>query len=285
MNRSTFFQWSKIKYICLMAFVIVNALFLYMYLRPTNNIATKPPETIQTMFASLDNAGVSLDPTIIPVVSETTKTFEVSRGFTVKDELAVKLLGEGYFMKNERTMYKDSAELLLSNNDFEFVIKIVEDEPLSDETIKNARKTADNYLKDKNLSNKYMELADTIETNSTIRYTYTMKYDKKPVFVASIAVDVNNQGVVRAVGTNWLGDTIIEGTFVDLCDISEVLNSLTKLAEEKQWTDITVSKFTLGYYYSNRGTENIVTATPAWEIITSDGTVTLFNASTGLVIN
>ena len=276
-------QWAKTKTILIILFVLVNVYLFINYLGSSPGGTVVSDEVIDNTIAILTERGIAIDRALIPMREDSVRLFDVANKYATKDQIGNKLLGVGFFTEpDQKQLYNGSSKIFINGSDFEYAKQDGATSPVTDKTKKNAKKTAQDFLKANDFWSKYAEFSDSEVRENEIVCRFVLKYDKKIVTDSAAAVYVDNNGVYKFESKNWLGDTITDGKHMDPEASAMILIKFANLMEEKGITNISVTGLERVYYLGPRDGENkTITAIPALKIIIDTGASYIFDARNG----
>ncbi len=275
-------QWSRIKTILIVIFLIVNIYLLVNYLNTSQNGVSVTPSAVDDAVSILEENSIKIDKRIIPTTAPEIRVFDVTNLYATKEDIAEAFLGAGYF-KNEQSIFsKDNKTLWVNGSNFDLIVTqdnlpvIPSLKGLSDD---NCRKYAMDIIKKLNLGEQYIEITSSTVENGVRIMRFRRIFDEKIVVDTSLSISITESGVCKIEGRNWLGDTIKEGQFISTRTAVEALVKFATNPNIDRTNQIEITNIDECYYLGDRESESkTITAIPVWRITTKDNGIFLYDA-------
>lgn len=275
-------QWSRVKTILIVIFIIVNIYLLINYFHSSQNGVTVSPAVVDDAVSILSSNSIQIDKRVIPTTSPQVRVFDVANLYGSNESIAEVFLGEGYF-KNDQSVYNlENKSLWINNGNFDFVFDQKDAMPIP--KLKGleedaCKKYAEDLLKEYKLNGSYVKCSSSILENNIRILSYQIVFDDRMVTDSSLRIHISEMGVVKMEGRNWLGDTIYEGSYITTRTAVEALVNFAKNPKIDKSTPIEIIGVEERYYFGARAPESkTISAIPVWCIITKHHGVFLYDA-------
>ena len=239
-------DWSKIKTVLIWIFAFVNLFLLSVYFVGTFTSKTLDEDVILGTVEILRQNNIEIDKETVPKNLDNVKICSVENKFAdVKSmlETACNSSDEGF-------LNTENIEI----NGENFVCKLKLDKEIRPEKL---------IKKSGLLSN-----GDYKKVEKDGEVYYYLSFENKVFFDSYIKVKSDGKNV-EIYGKNWLGDKVSQESVAKIVSPAEILiNFSTQYNGEK---NVKINSMTAGYFIGERNETVRATASPVWEISTSDG--------------
>lgn len=258
-------EWSKIKTILIFIFVLVNLFLFVMFFKGEYVDNTLSDEIIDNTVIILQQNNITADKSVMPKIHNNVKICIVENKYsTVLD-----MLNAARQISTQNGVdYLKEDNTVISGESFTCTVNSKED-------ISNTFK----YTKKEIVKTGLLEDIEykAVEKNGYV-YFY-LKFQNKIFYDSYIRVRTTNQGIQEIYGYNWLGDVVAEGGISETVSPAEIIIDFALDAKFKK--NVKLESVLPGYYIGERGETVRVTASPVWEISTSDGQVFYYDMRNG----
>lgn len=258
-------EWSKIKTILIFIFVLVNLFLFVMFFKGEYVDNTLSDEIIDNTVIILQQNNITADKSVMPKIHNNVKICIVENKYsTILDMLDA----ARQISAQNGVDYLKEDNTVISGESFTCTVNSKED-------ISNTFK----YTKQEIVKTGLLEDIEykAVEKNGYV-YFY-LKFQNKIFYDSYIRVRTTNQGIQEIYGYNWLGDVVAEGGISETVSLAEIIIDFALDAKFKK--NVKLESVLPGYYIGERGETVRVTASPVWEISTSDGQVFYYDMRNG----
>lgn len=275
-------QWNRVKTILIVIFIIVNIYLLIHYFNSSQNGISVSPSVLDDTVSILQNTNINIDKRIIPTTAPEIRVFDVTNFYGPKESLAQAFLGDGYF-KNDQSVFKmENKTLWVNEGNFDLIVEQENDPDISslnDLSEESCRKYADSIINEYKLDGNYAEFISSSVENGVRTLLYKQEFDEKIVVDTSLSIVINEKGMSKMQGRNWLGDTIYEGSFISTRTAVEALVNFANNPKIDKSMPIEITGIDQGYYFGVRAPESkTITAIPVWRITTKNNGEYIYDA-------
>lgn len=252
-------EWSKIKTILIVVFAIVNIFLFFVYFGDFGSSALSDELIAQTIDV-LEIKNVGIDAKLLKNNYESIKVCNVENSYANMQDVL------------DATLYQEqvlSGDVDVSRNSFTFT----PDEGSSFYNLPSSK--VEKALKESGLLSDVSYRKEKTEDGV---YFY-LKFEGKVFFDSYIFVRTKDDYVVSISAYNMLGDTVSEGSLAETVSLPEILINFATENESAKRIDIVGLR--TGYYVGTRSETVRVTASPVWQIKTSDNRVFYYDMRNG----
>lgn len=258
-------EWGKIKTILIVIFAFVNLFLFVMFFKGEYVDNSLDDELIENTVTILEQNNISAEKSLMPKTHYNVSVCSVENRYSsVGDmlESAREISAQNsvnYLDADNTDIYEDS-----------FVCTVKQSTEVSDIT---------GYTKREIEKAGLVENVDyTVAEKDGYVYFY-LRFDDKIFYDAYIRVKTTEEGIQEIYGYNWLGDTVTEGGISETVSPAEIIINFALEADFNE--KVRLESVRSGYYIGERGETVRVTASPVWEISTSDGQVFYYDMRNG----
>ena len=260
-------EWSRAKTILIIFFVFVN---IFLFVKFFSNVADSNDniEMIDGVVKILNDNNISIDKSIIPEEDYNFEQFTVTNAVKSSSESLKLVFSEAKNLKNDGDdFYYEYTSDKLSNLSEKKVLSFVKSE-----------------LKGKSiLTDADYKIYSSQNADGSYTVKYNPSYEGKDIVDVRLEFNLNNEGLVKVSGYNWLVDTV-EGTknVVTASPVTEVLLNFADDDEVKKILPVKITGVDLKYYVGSRDGEiSTVTALPVWRVSTDKNRYFYFDIRDG----
>lgn len=239
-------DWSKIKTVLIWIFAFVNLFLLSIYFDVTFTSKTLEEDVITGTVEILRQNNITIDKETVPKNLDNVKICSVENKFAdIKEMLETVSNSSGNNLLNS-----ENLEIVGEN----FVCNLKLDKEIKPEKL----------IKESGL----ISYGDYKKVEKDKEVYFYLSFENKVFFDSYIKVKSDGKNV-EICGKNWLGDKVSQESVAKIVSPAEILiNFSTQYDGEKA---IKVNSMTAGYFIGSRNETVRATASPVWEISTSDG--------------
>ncbi len=258
-------EWGKIKTIFILIFVVVNLFLFVMFFKSEYVDNTLGDELIENTLTILEQNNVIADKSVMPKIHNNVRICTVENRYSSVDDM----------LKSARKISAQNGVDYLNKNHTEingisFVCTINQNVEVSN-IVKYTKKEIEK-------TGLLEEINYTVDEKDGCIYFY-LKFEDKVFYDSYLRVKTTNKGIQEISGFNWLGDAVYEGGISETVSPVEILINFALSEEFDKKVELKGVKS--GYYIGERGETVRVTASPVWEIATSDNQVFYYDMRNG----
>lgn len=253
-------EWSRIKTILICLFAVVNLFLFSVYFRGSDR-GELNEEIVDETVEILRQNGVKIDRELIKKDYENIKVCNVENAFADADDMFEKMWEKGSYFTEENTLTDGiSFSFVPDKNSVFYGIDISDVEKALQ---KSGLISKGRYVKE--------------ETDKGV--VFYLKFEDKIIFDSYVCVTQNNGKVDEINGYNVLGDAVSEGGAAGTVSLPEILINFASGEESGENAEIV--NLCTGYYIGARDGIVRVSASPVWQIKTSDGQTFYYDMRNG----
>lgn len=250
-------DWSRIKTVLIWIFAFVNLFLLSVYFDGTFTSKTIDEDVILGTVEILRQNNIAIDKETVPKNLDNVKICSVENKFA-----DVKAMLEAVRNSSDEGVL-NTENIEIDGENFTCKFKL-DKEIRPEKLIKNSGLLSSGDYK-------------KVEKDGEVYYY--LSFENKVFFDSYIKVKITNGKNVEIFGKNWLGDKVSQESVAKIVSPAEILiNFSTQYSGEK---DVKVDSMTAGYFIGERNETVRATASPVWEISTSDGAKCYYDMRNG----
>jgi len=258
-------EWGKIKTILIFIFVIVNFFLFVIFFKNEYVDTTLDKELLEDTVVILNQNNVVIEKSVLPKTHDNVRICTVENKYSSVSDM---LNAARKISVQNNVNYLDEDNIEIRGNSFTCTV-------YQNTDVSNVVK----YTKKEIVKSGLLDKTEyTVEEKDGYIYFYLKLGDKK--FCDSyIKVKTTDKGIQKIYGHNWLGDVVSEGGISETVSPVEILIDFAISQDFDKKVQLKSVKS--GYYIGERGETVRVTASPVWEIITSDNNVFYYDMRNG----
>lgn len=258
-------EWSKIKTILIFIFVFVNLFLFIMFFESEYVDNTLGDELIENTVTILEQNNISADKSVMPKTHDNVRICIVENKYSTVSDM---LDAARQISSQNGVDYLNGDNTYIRGETFTCTVDTMED-------VTNIVKFTRQEIKKTGLLE---EVEYTVEEKDGYIFFY-LKFEDKIFYDSYIRVRTTNEGIKEIYGYNWLGDAVAEGGISETVSPAEIIIDFAlETGFDKK---VNLESVKSGYFIGERGETVRVTASPVWEISTSDRQVFYYDMRNG----